>query len=266
MTKRHKEDYGNYILNNKESLLKRKRKIIVIKRTMIILILLCTVLVTLGLTLEEFNLAEVNVSGIELLSKETILTSAAIEPETNIFKINTRKIEKVLLENMYIESVKVKRKLPNKISIGIQERKIAFSAQGEDGIYAIDENGRVLGVKESIDSPQVLSIEGVPVEKLVVGQVIQDEDGSTIEGAKVVHKFLIEKGLFEQFPHMKLEINNFVNYKLYVEGAYIKLGTSEDMNEKLAKAFSILSTPEFLGMTGYIDVSFKGNPVVYKEN
>lgn len=266
MTKRHKDDYGNYILNNKEALLKRKRKMIVIKRTMIILILLCTVLVTLGLTLKEFNLAEVNVRGTEMLSKETILTSAAIEPEINIFKINTRKIEKVLLENTYIESVKVKRDLPNKISIEIKEREIAFSAQGTDGIYAIDENGRVLGVKESIDSPQVLSLEGVPAEKLVVGEIIEDEDGSTIDGAKVVHEFLIEKGLFEQFPQMRLEINNFVDYKLYVENAYIKLGTRENMKEKLAKAFSILSTPEFIGMTGYVDVSFKGNPVVYKEN
>lgn len=265
MTKKHKEDYGNYILNNKENILKRKRKIIVMKRTMIILILLCTVLITLGLTLPEFNLAEITVSGNEIVSTETILTSAAVEPEINIFKINTTKIEKTLMKNEYIESVKVKRKLPKKLSVKVKERKIAFSAQGIDGIYAIDENGRVLGKRETIEVPQVLSIEGIPPEKLVVGEFIKDEDGSTIDGAEAIHKFLREKGYFEQFAQMKLEVNNFVDYKLYVDNAYIKLGSSENLNEKLAKAFSVLTSPQFLGMKGYVDVSFKGNPVVFKE-
>ncbi|WP_404987621.1 cell division protein FtsQ/DivIB [Clostridium culturomicium] len=265
MTKKREEDYGNYILSNKESILKRKRKIIVMKRTMIILVLLCTILVTLGLTLPEFNLGEVTVSGNEIVSTETVLTSAAIEPDINIFKINTSKIEKILMKNEYIESATVKRLLPKKLSIEIKERKIAFSAQGTDGIYAIDENGRVLGVKETIEMPQVLSIEGIPAEKLIVGEFIKDEDGSRIDGAKDIHKYLSDNGYFEQFPQMRLEVNNFVDYKLYVENAYIKLGSSENMNDKLAKAFSILTTPQFLGMKGYVDVSFKGNPVVFKE-
>lgn len=265
MTKGHKSDYGNYILNNKENLLKKKRKIIMMKRTMVIFIVLCSILLTLGFTLPVFNLTEVKISGNNLIGQETILTSAAIEPEINIFKINTSKVKEILMENAYIKDVKVKRVLPSKLSINVEERKIAFSAQGADGIYTIDENGRVLGVKETIETMEVLTIEGIPAENLVVGQVIQGQEGN-IEGANIIHKFLSEKGYFEQYPQMKLEINNYIDYKLYVDGACIKLGTSEDMNEKLAKAFSVLATPQYMGMKGYIDVSFKGNPVVYKEN
>lgn len=266
MGKKHTEDYGSYILNNKEQLLKRKRKIIILKRTGLLLIVLLTVLITLGLTLPEFNLAEVTITGNEFVSNETILTSAAIQPEINIFKINTSKIEEILMKNSYIEEVKINRKLPNKVSIKVKECKIAFSVQGAEGVYAIDENGKVLGVRETIEAPQVLALEGVPQENLIEGQLIQGEDGGDLKGAKVIHDFLGEKGYFEEYQGMRLEITNFVDYKLYVDNLYIKLGASENMNEKLAKAFSILNNPQFAGMKGYIDVSFKGNPVIYKES
>lgn len=266
MAKSYKEDYGNYILNNKEQLLKRKRKIIMIKRMGFILLLLLIVLVTLGFTLPEFNLAEISVKGNNIISQETILTSATIEPEVNIFKVNTSKIEKILLKNSYIESVEVKRKLPNKILISIKEKTIAYSVQGSDGAYTIDKNGRVLGIMETVSIPHVLPLEGVPIDNLEVGELIQGKDGGNLSGAQVIYDFLNEKGGFEQYPSIKLEITNFVDYKLYIDKMYIKLGASDNMNEKLSKAFSILNTPQFLGMTGYIDVSFKGNPVVYKED
>lgn len=266
MTKQHKEDYGSYILSNKEALLKRKKKIIRMKRTMVIFTLLLTILITLGFTLPVFNLTGVSVKGNEMLSREAILSTAGIEPDINIFKVNTRKVEETLMENVYIKNVKVKRKLPNELSVNVEERKIAFSVQGNEGIYAIDETGKVLGVKENIESTQVLPLEGIPVENLVTGEEIQGPDGENIEGASLIHEFLKVNGYFEMYPDMKLQVRDFVDYKLYIGEAYIKLGTKEDLGEKLGKAFSILSTPQFMGMKGYIDVSFKGNPVVNKEN
>ena len=266
MAKGHKEDYGSYILNNKENILKRKRKVIMIKRTILLLIVLFTILINLGLTLPEFNLTEVKVNGLELIPEEEVLAMAHIEPEINVFKLNTKKLEKAILENSYIDSVEVKRKLPNKISIEVKERKIAFYVETEEGIYAIDDKGMVLGVKESVEVTDILKLDGIPRENLVVGEFVQGEDKDGFLGAQLTYAFLSEKGYFDQYPQLKLEIINFVDYKLYVNNAYINLGTSENINDKLAKAFSILSAPEFLDLKGYVDVSFKGNPVVYKEN
>ncbi len=265
MAKGHKEDYGNYILNNKKNILKKKKKIIRMKRTIIVLIVLFTILITLGLTLPNFNLAEVKVSGIEVISEEAIISTAALESGTNIFKINTTKVEDELKGNTYIDAVKVTRKLPNTISIEITERKVAFYIEGAEGNYVIDKSGRVLGKKETIDSANVLRIEGIAEENLVIGELIQGEEIKRSEGVKTIYDFLVQKGFFEQYSISKLEIKDFVDFKLYVNDAYIKLGTSENMNEKLAKAFSILSTPEFSSFKGYVDVSFDGNPVVFKE-
>lgn len=265
MGKGHREDYGNYILNNKENILKKKKKIIRMKRTIIVLIVLFTMFITLGLTLPNFNLAEIKVSGLEIISEDTIISTAALESGTNIFKINTDKLKDALKKNTYIDDVKIKRIMPNTIAIEVTERKVAFYIEGAEGNYVIDKGGRVLGKKETIDSIDVLRIEGIVEENIVIGELIQGEEVKRFEGVKTIYDFLEQKGLFEEYSILKVEIKDFVDFKLYINNAYIKLGTSENMNEKLAKAFSILSTPEFLNFKGYVDVSFDGNPVVFNE-
>lgn len=265
MAKAHKEDYGNYILNNKEILLKKKKKIIIIKRTILVLVVLFTILITLALTLPEFNLAEVKVSGTEIIPEEAILETANLDIGTNIFKINTKTIKEAIKENSYVDKVKVTRKYPNTITIEVTERKIAYYIQGKDGNCVIDRTGRVLGIKETIESIEVLRLEGIDPETLVIGELIQGEDSERFEAIRIIYDFLKEKSFFEVYNIGKLEVNDFVDFKLYVNSAYIKLGTSDNMNEKLAKGFSILSSPEYLDLKGYVDVSFEGNPVVFKE-
>lgn len=265
MAKEHKGDYGNYILNNKENILRKKKNIIRMKRTILVLIVLFTILITLGLTLPDFNLKEVKVSGLEMIPEDSIISTVALETGTNIFKINTKKIENVLKKNTYIDSVQVKRKMPNKISIEVKERKVAFYIQGAEGNYVIDKNGRVLGKKETIEDPNVLRIDGIVEENIVIGELLQGEELRRFEGVQNIYEFLVEKGFFEQYSISRLEIKDFVDFKLYVNQAYLKLGTSENMSEKLAKGFSILSAPEFVDFKGYVDVSFDGNPVVFRE-
>lgn len=265
MAKEHKEDYGSYILNNKENILRRKRKIIILKRIIFLFMVLLTILITLGLTLPDFNIDKIQVSGAETITEEEILEMAAIEPEKNIFKVNTRKSEKAILENPYIQEVKIKRKLPNKILIQVKEENVAFYVE-QEGIYTVDIEGNILGQKESLESINALKLEGIPKENIVIGENVQGQDKSGFQGAKIVYNFLSKKDYFQHYQELRLEITNLVDYKLHVNKAYIKLGTSENMDEKLAKAFSILSAPEYLNLQGYIDVSFDGNPVVYKEN
>jgi len=62
-----------------------------------------------------------------------------------------------------------------------------------------------------------------------------------------------------------LEINDFVDLRLYVNNFYIKLGTIDKINSKIGKGFSIVESATLIDMKGYVDVSFEGNPVIYEE-
>lgn len=42
---------------------------------------------------------------------------------------------------------------------------------------------------------------------------------------------------------------------------HIKLGSNEDLPKKLNRAINIISAENLSASTGYVDVSFNGNPV-----
>ncbi|MFR1708091.1 MAG: cell division protein FtsQ/DivIB [Clostridium sp.] len=265
MAKKIKQNYGNYIIDNKENILKRKKKIIRLKRTIILFIVLVSILITLALTLPTFNLSEILVSGLTNLSEENIKTATKLELGTNIFKIKTKKIEKEIVKNPYILKVDINRKYPNKISINVQERNIAFYTAVSDGFYIIDDEGIVLEKKDSIEGIIALRIEGINEANLKIGEKIKDIDEDKIEAVCNIYNFLKEKNMFEKYNISKLEINDFVDLRLYVNNLYIELGTIDKVNGKIAKGFSIIESANLAKVKGYIDVSFEGNPVIYKE-
>ncbi|MEG0132620.1 MAG: FtsQ-type POTRA domain-containing protein [Clostridium sp.] len=265
MAKNIKQSYGNYIIDNKESILRKKKRIIMIKKSILLLIVLMSILITLAFTLPNFNLSEITVTGIVNLSEESVKSSINIENDINIFKIRTNKIEKELLENPYILSSKVKRKYPNKISVNVEERKVVYYTEIGGGYYIIDDGGTVLEKKENIDGLNLLRLEGIEEAALKLGEPIQNIESEKLSALCNIYEFLEKNEFFTKYNIKKVEINDFIDMKIYVNEAYIKLGTAKDMNDKIAKAFSILSAPEMMDFKGYIDVSFDGNPVVYRE-
>ncbi len=265
MVKKAKQSYGNYVIDNKAKILKRKKKIIQLKKTIALLIVMISILITLALTLPTFNLSEVLISGLTNLSEENVKTTTNLELGTNIFKIRTRKIEKELMKNPYILKASVNRKYPNQISINISERKVNFYTEISGGFYIIDEQGVVLEKKGSIEGIEALRLEGIDETNLKIGEKIKNLDEDEIQGICNIYRFLKEKGMFEKYTISKLEVNDFVDFKLYVNNLYIKLGTIDKVNSNIAKGFSIIESAALADMEGYIDVSFDGNPVIYKE-
>jgi cell division protein FtsQ len=265
VAKKNKQSYGNYIIDNKADILKKKKKIIQLKKTMLILVVMISILITLALTLPTFNLSEILVSGLVNLSEDSIKTTTKLEKGTNIFKVRTKKIEKELEKNPYILEATINRKYPNKLSIAINERKIAFYTEISGGFYVIDDKGVVLEKKDSIEGIQALRIEGIDETCLKIGEQIKNIDEDKIKGICNIYEFLKENSLFEKYTIIKLEVNDFIDLKLYVNNLQIKLGTADKVNSKVAKGFSIIESGNFGEMKGYVDVSFEGNPVIYKE-
>lgn len=265
MAKKNKQSYGNYIIDNKADILKKKKKIIQLKKTMLILVVMISILITLALTLPTFNLSEILVSGLVNLSEDSVKTTTKLEKGTNIFKVRTKKIEKELEKNPYILEATINRKYPNKLSIAINERKIAFYTEISGGFYVIDDKGVVLEKKDSIEGIQALRIEGIDETCLKIGEQIKNIDEDKIKGICNIYEFLKENSLFEKYTIIKLEVNDFIDLKLYVNNLQIKLGTADKVNSKVAKGFSIIESASLGEMKGYVDVSFEGNPVIYKE-
>ena len=122
---------GGYVGN----LLSRQRKIQQIKSTIFITIkLILSGLFFLGIVTGSykgyryivsspyFNISDISIVGNVNLKREDILSLSGINVGQSIFSVKTNDIYKCLKDNFWIKDVSVRKELPDKFSIKINER------------------------------------------------------------------------------------------------------------------------------------------------
>lgn len=254
------------ILENKEQLLIKKKRAKVRKRMMVCIIILVSVLVTLCLKLTIFNVTSLQIVGNKNVTKEEIIASSHIAVGSNIFTIKTKNAINNILKNPYIVNVKVKRKLPNKIKVEISERKATFYTNFNKEFYIIDNEGRILEKTSEIKNNNLIEVKDLDISKSKVGELITFENEDRINLLNELCDEIYNYNEKEERKITSIELSNFIDIKLYCNSdLYIKIGTQEDINNKLMKALNILKSDQLKGMKGYVDVSFNGNPVIYKK-
>lgn len=254
------------ILENKEELLKQKKKRKRIKRTIVFLIVLITILITLCLKLPYFNVATITVEGNENLTKEYIMETSKITTGKNIFLTKKREAVKNIKNNPYALSVKIKTTLPNKINIEVSERQASFYIKVNKEFYVIDKDGIVLEKTKKIQNPNLIYIKDLEYEKIEVGSAIKLKKTERIDTLKNLCNVIYSYNQTQKRKINMIELNKFVDIKLYCgSDLYINIGTEQNLNEKLTKAMNILKNENLNNMKGYVDVSFEGNPVIYRK-
>lgn len=151
-----------------------RRKIVVSLFILLIIILAGTIYF---LTTPMFNIANIEISGESKNSVETYISLSKIEINTtNTFAITKNSIIRNIKENPYVESVVVKRKLPNTIQISITEREVEYQAQYSDKYAYLDKQGYVLEIND--EKKDTIKISGFETTKgpIYEGQRLKNED------------------------------------------------------------------------------------------
>ena len=93
-----------------------------------------------------FDITGVEVIGNEKISKETILSLSGISLGDNLYRNKKETIQKNIKQEAYIESVEVKRVLPDKIQLQVKERKATFLLEYANSYFYMDNQGYILEV------------------------------------------------------------------------------------------------------------------------
>lgn len=257
---------GNYIIENKEKLLykrKRKRKR---KHLILLAIVMLTLLITLCLKLPHFNIISTEIRGNEKVSISEINKSSDIIIGKNIFNISFNGIKSQILKNPYVLGVKIKKVIPNRVIIEIEERVAVFYGQVNNNYYILDNKGILLEKRTSIKDMNLVNLIGFDYAKCEVGNLIVSEDNRKISIANEITNLLnTYKKNNSKSTITKVDVSDVVDLKIFSGEMCIKFGTSEDLKNKFNRAINIISQPQFKIAKGYIDVSFRGNPVVFIE-
>lgn len=148
--------------------------------------------VYLLLTLKTFNLENVELNETTKYSKEDIVNKAGIEVGKNIFIEYFTSDKKAVTTLPYVESIKLKLKLPNEIKIDVVERTSKYFAYDKDNnkFFSLSDDGYIL---EEVDinskkNDEIL-LTGVTFDdEVMLGKKINDTDLSKIEIYKKIEK------------------------------------------------------------------------------
>ena len=247
---------------NNEYIMKRHKKKRKNKLTAFA-ILLISILITLCFKHPFFNVKIVEVKNNKNIKKELIIKSSQISNENNIFYLNLNNVKKNIMSNPYILDAQIKRKLPNKIVINIKERKASYYIEKNKKFYVIDNNGYVLEEKDNIKNMKLVKIDGINKKDYKIGEPLFEEDNIRINFMKNLASLIDKKD--NNYEIAIINIKNMNNIQLKYRNIQIIIGDDEELDKKLNTAFNILLQKEEIrgAKEGYIDVSFKGNPIVF---
>lgn len=260
-----KKTSSNSSQNNKKKLEKKSKKKSARAKFVIIFILII-VLTIFICSSSLFNINSISVNGNEKLSENKIISASGLEMHTNIFKFNKSKIIDNIKQNAYIESVTLKRKLPNKIDINVKERVVTYTLQFADSYVYINNQGYMLEISnEKLEVPILVGFT-TDLSNIKAGNRLDIED---LEKMNMVIK-IYEIARLNDLAHLitKIDISNNKNYtiELESEGKTVYLGNGSDLNARMIHLIAILE--ETKGKNGeiFLNVDLNSQKTYFRES
>lgn len=239
----------------------RRRKKRFHKRCFILSIFAIAAAIILCYKLPCFNIKRIDITHNKTVSSKDIIKMSGISIGNNIFCVKSSRIKSNIAQNPYVESVEISKILPSKISISINERETAFYIKKDNIFYLIDKNGFVLAQKDYFDCRYLIEIKNADTGKLKAGCRLSFNDSRYYD---VLRQFSdIEDENRKVLDISSIDISNVLDIKAYCNDFCIRIGNSENLPEKLNKAMLILQAKGLKNAKGYVDVSYKGNPVFF---
>lgn len=213
-------------------ILKKKKRIkLMLKFTALLIIIIAGII--FALVSPIFNIKEIDVSNNEQINTETIISLSQLNLGQNIFKFNKNKVNKNIKTNAYIESVEIKRKLPNKVQIQIEERKQEYNVEFLNGYAYINNQGYILQISEEKQALPTIQGISTPDEQIVEGNRLNSEDLEKLE--VIIQIMNICKNYELDSKITNIDISTKDEYTLYLEEEKktIYLGDKSNLSNKM---------------------------------
>lgn len=243
---------------------KIKRNLKIVKYSFLSISIVAIIL--LAMTSPLFNIKEIIVEGNGKITKDEIISLSKINIEQNTYKTNMKKSKKNILENPYIKNVEIKRSLPSKVIIKVQERKVAFMIEYGNGYVYVNNQGYILEIStQKLEVPIIQGTE-TNVEEFVPGSRLTKSD---LEKMSTVIK-IMEVAVNNEIASLitRIDIENKNNYKILFETeqkvAY--LGDETDLNTKILSIKSIIEKEKGIAGQIFVNSDLKDNNPVFRQN
>lgn len=245
---------------------KREKRFRILKIILKILLLFAIIIgILLFLFISPvFNIKKINVQGNSKINTEEIESLSKINMNENIFRFSSRQIEENVKENAYIDTVEVKRKIPNTVEIIVTERETKYQLEYGNAFVYIDGNGNILEISNENANLPIIRGYSTAQENIQVGNKLVDEDCNKL---LTVEKFLRAAKSNEIYDIITyIDISNDSDYKFELpsKGKVAYLGDETNINDKILTLKEILTREE--GKNGQIFINDSNKMPYFREN
>lgn len=217
-----------------------------------VLMMLC-IGITLSLTV-VFNITQIDIEGESRYADDALIAASGVSIGDNLFRLSPRSIENAIVDKFpYIESVGIKRVLPEGLIIKVKEATCAAAVEFEDEYMLISEKGRVLesGLTEiSQDEQRVI---GFNCERISEGDYLKDEDRERFSILRKIKKSIADNELDKISI---IDLRDTTDLRLLYDGRIdVEMGNANDIDYKIRAAKSVIDLSDSGKTVALLDVS-----------
>ncbi len=247
---RKTQEIKKEITKKQEYIQKKKKRVKrIIKWTTLLLLIIGGCI--FALVSPIFNIKQILVINNNQIPTETIVSLSQLKEGENLFRFNKNKVQQEIKTNAYVESVNIKRKVPNIVQITIKEREKKYNVEFLNGYAYINEQGYILEVSEQkLDLPVIQGI-STEQEKIMEGNRLNIQDLEKLEVVIQIMNICKSYELDKKITSINIE-NNYVIY-MEDEKKTIYLGDASNLSNKMLYIPTILSENQGKEGNIYID-------------
>lgn len=198
---------------------KRRKKRYLLR--LLIIILACTG-IYFAVHIDYFTVDGIAVAGNKDIPDEEIVKLSKISTGENIFDVHPWFAEKKIKKNLYIEDVNVRRKLPNKIEITVEERTCRAQFVSGKKFVVTDREGMVIDIAK--EEQKATLVENVKVEKAELEDDIKVKPSGSYKKAMELIRVTEEGDLyFKKLNIADEKVDAYIYDGLVCRGTYSNL-------------------------------------------
>lgn len=252
------------ISKKQEMAIKKRKLILKIIRTIILIGILIGTLIYILLS-PLFNIKDVTVTGNNKLSKEEIISLSEIRTEENIFKTSKNDIKNRIKTNPYVENVKIRRKLPDKVEIIVVERVATYMLPFANSYVYINNQGYMLEITSQKANLPIITGFSTPEENLHEGERLLSEDLVKLGEVLQIMESANANGIQELIT--KIDISNRQDYTIMLEKEkkLVHMGDVSNLSTKMSYINKIIQDEAGIEGEIFVNTDLTNKGAVFRE-
>ena len=252
------------ISKKQEMAIKKRKLILKIIRTIILIGILIGTLIYILLS-PLFNIKDVTVTGNNKLSRKEIISLSEIRTEENIFKTSKNDIKNRIKTNPYVENVKIRRKLPDKVEIIVVERVATYMLPFANSYVYINNQGYMLEITSQKANLPIITGFSTPEENLHEGERLLSEDLVKLGEVLQIIESANANGIQELIT--KIDISNRQDYTIMLEKEkkLVHMGDVSNLSTKMSYINKIIQDEAGIEGEIFVNTDLTNKGAVFRE-